>query len=99
MITAAARLSEAAFIADLSPRERSLWRVLVTVVVGLVGGLILGLIVGAIALFAFAAANGAFGGDINALRRSAGELVSADGASLGSALMLMLLATATNAPM
>ena len=43
-------LSEASFIADLNPREKSLWRVVVTLLAGIVGGVIVGLIVGVIAL-------------------------------------------------
>jgi len=99
MSTTAARLSGSAFIADLSPRERSLWRVVVTVIVGLAGGLIVGLVVGAIALFAFVAISGPFGGGVTALRQAAGVILSADGASLTSALVLLVLATATNAPL
>jgi membrane protease YdiL (CAAX protease family) len=99
MSTTAARLSEAAFIADLNPKERSLWRAAVTVIVGLVGGLIVGLVVGALALFAFVAASVSFGGGLTALRHAAGDLLSANGASLTSALVLLVLATATNAPL
>ena len=99
MSTTAARLSESAFIADLNANERSLWRVAVTLVAGLIVGFIGGLVVGAIIAFAFVAASGAFSGDVQALRQHAGELLSANGATLTSALVLLVLATATNAPL
>ena len=56
MSAAAARLSDSAFIADLTPREKSLWRALATVVAGIVSGFIIGLVVGLVALVLVGAA-------------------------------------------
>ncbi len=99
MSAVAARLSDSAFIADLTPRERSFWRFLATVVAGLVAGFIIGLAVGAVALFLVGAAAGAFNGGLGALPHRIGEVVSANGASMTSAVALLVLATATNCPM
>jgi len=99
MNASALRLSDAAFIADLTPRERTPWRTLATLVGGVIGGFVVGLIVGAIALFAFAAATGAFQGGLQDLPRRISGLIDADGGTMQSALVLLTLATATNAPM
>ena len=99
MNLAAPRLSQSAFIADLSGREKSFLRFLATVVAGVVAGVIVGLICGIIALFAFGAATGAFSGDIHGLPGRLTGLIGDDGASVQSALALLTLATATNAPM
>jgi membrane protease YdiL (CAAX protease family) len=99
MSAVAARLSDSAFIADLSPRERSLWRVIATVIAGLVSGFLIGLAAGAVALFLIAAAMGAFGGGFSSLPHRISEVMSANGASMTSAIVLLVLATATNCPM
>jgi len=92
-------LSEASFIADLNPREKSLWRIVVTFVAGAVGGVIVALVTGVIALLVVAAAVGGFSGDLTGLPHRIGELISADGATIQSALGLLTLATFTNGPM
>jgi len=95
----AARLSESAFIADLSPRERSFWRALATVVAGLVSGFIIGLAIGAVALFLVGVAVGIFNGGLGAVPDRIGQVVSANGATITSALALLVLAAATNCPL
>ena len=95
----AARLSDSAFIADLTPRERSFWRFVATVLAGVVSGFIIGLAVGAVALFLVGAAVGVFNGGIGALGHKISEVVSANGATMTSAIALLVLATATNCPM
>ncbi|HEY2707700.1 MAG TPA: CPBP family intramembrane glutamic endopeptidase [Caulobacteraceae bacterium] len=95
----APRLSLAAFIADLSGRERSLGRFAATVVGGVIAGVVVGVIAGVIALFAYAAATGAFSGDIHTLPQRVTGLISGNGADVQSALVLLTLATATNGPM
>jgi membrane protease YdiL (CAAX protease family) len=92
-------LSEASFIADLNPREKSLWRIVVTFLAGAVGGVIVALVTGVIALLVVAAAVGGFSGDLTGLPHRIGELISADGATIQSALGLLTLATFTNGPM
>jgi hypothetical protein len=99
MSAAAARLSDSAFIADLTPREKSLWRALATVVAGIVSGFIIGLAVGAVALFLVAAAVGVFNGGIDGLPHRISEVVQANGATMTSAIVILVLATATNCPM
>ncbi|HVM99850.1 MAG TPA: CPBP family intramembrane glutamic endopeptidase [Caulobacteraceae bacterium] len=98
MSLGAPRLSQSAFIADLSGRERSFLRVLATVVAGGLGGVIVGLTCGIAALLAFAAATGALSGGVGGLPQHVTALVGANGASVQSALVLLTLATATNAP-
>jgi hypothetical protein len=99
MSASALRLSDAAFIADLTPRERSLWRTLATLGAGVFGGFLVGLVVGLVALVAFAAATGAFQGGLQDLPHRITGLVDSDGDTLQSALVLLTLATATNGPM
>jgi hypothetical protein len=89
----------AAFIADLSGRERSLGRFAATVVGGVVAGVTVGLVVGVITLFAAAAATGVLNGDIHTLRERITNLVSGDGGDVRSALVLLTLATTTNGSM
>jgi hypothetical protein len=99
MKIAAPRLSQSAFIADLTDRERSFWRLIATVGSGLVAGVVVGLMVGLVALFAYAAATGAFAGDIHGLPQRISALLNADGTTLQSSLVILTLATATNVPM
>jgi len=99
MSAAATRLSDSAFIADLTPREKSLWRALATLVAGIVSGFIIGLVVGLVALVLVGAAVGVFGGGIDGLPHRIGEMVQANGATLTSAIVILVLATATNCPM
>lgn len=99
MSAIALRLSDAAFIAGLTPRERSLWRVLATLGAGVIGGFAVGLAIGLAALVAFAAATGAFQGGLQDLPRHITGLIASDGDTLQSALVLLTLATFTNGPM
>jgi hypothetical protein len=99
MTALAARLSDSAFIADLTPREKSFWRFLVTIAAGLVSGFIIALAVGAVALFLVAAAVGVFSGGLEAVPARVGQVISANGATMTSALTLLVLAAATNCPM
>jgi hypothetical protein len=99
MSAVGAELSGSAFIADLTPREKSFWRALATVVAGLVSGFIIGLAVGAVVLFLVAAAVGLFSSGIGSLPHRISEVMSANGASMTSAIVLLILATATNCPM
>jgi uncharacterized protein len=99
MTAVGARLSDSAFIADLSSRERSFWRFVATILAGIVAGFIIGLAVGAVALFLVGAAAGVFNGGIGALPNRISEVVSANGATMTSAIALLVLATATNCPM
>jgi len=92
-------LSEASFTADLSPRERSLWRIVVTLLAGAVGGVIVALVTGVVALLVVAAATGGFSGELTGLPGRIGELIRADGTTIQSALGLLTLATFTNGPM
>jgi hypothetical protein len=99
MILDTPRLSQAAFIADLSPREKSFWRIAATVVGGVVGGVIVGLIIGMIALILVVVVTSGFKADLPSLPERITALIGADGATISSALSLLTLATATNAPM
>jgi len=93
------RLSQAAFIADLSPRERSLWRIAATLAGGVVGGVIIGLIVGMIALVLLVFVTSGFHLDPRGLPNQITSLIDEDGKTVRSALGLLTLATATNGPM
>ena len=99
MSALSARLSDSAFIADLTPREKSLWRFLATVVAGAVSGVIIGLAVGAVAVFLIGAAIGVFGGGFGTIQHRVTEMMSANGVSMTGAVVLLVLATATNCPM
>lgn len=99
MSAVGARLSESAFIADLTPREKSFWRFLATLAAGLVSGFIIGLAVGAVALFLVGAAVGVFSGGVGELPHRIGAVMTANGATLTSAIALLVLATATNCPL
>ncbi|HEY1427203.1 MAG TPA: CPBP family intramembrane glutamic endopeptidase [Caulobacteraceae bacterium] len=99
MSAVGASLSESAFIADLTPREKSFWRFLATIVAGFVSGMIIGLAVGLVALFLVGAAVGVFSGGLQAVPHRIGAVVQANGATLSSAIMLLVLATATNCPL
>src|SRR5579872_2466953 len=92
-------LSQASFIADISPRERSLWRAVVTLLAGAVGGVIVALITGMIALVLVVVATGGFGGDFRALPQHILALLNEDGKTIRSALGLLTLAVFTNGPM
>jgi len=93
------RLSHAAFIADLSPRERSLWRIALTLVAGLLGGLVVGLIGGLLALLAIVVATGGLKGGLQSLLQGVNSLVSEGGATVRGALGLLSMAAATNVPL
>lgn len=99
MTFAPPRLSEASFIADLSPREKSFWRILATLGGGVVGGVIVGLIVGVIALIVVVLLANGFKVDLPSLPGRISALMDEDGKTIGSALGLLTLATATNGPM
>jgi membrane protease YdiL (CAAX protease family) len=94
----AAPLSSSAFIAGLNAREKTLWRVLVTLLTGLVGGFIIGLLAGLVVLIVAGATTGAFSGDARQIAAHVAALIGTNGGSLASALILMLLALATNGP-
>jgi uncharacterized protein len=98
MSAEAAQLSRSAFIADLTPRERSLWRVALTLVAGLVAGFVVGLLIGAIALFVFAAATGGFAQGLAGFPTHLTSLIGGADHDLTSSLVLLVLATATNGP-
>jgi len=91
-------LSQASFIRDISPRERSLWRFVVTLLAGIAAGFVVGLVVGLVALIAFAVATGGLVGGVPSLLHQVAGLIGDDGATLQSALALLTLATATNVP-
>jgi membrane protease YdiL (CAAX protease family) len=93
------RLSDSAFLANVDQRDRSVWRFLGTVFGGLVGGLICGLLVGGIALVAFAFATAPPGMPLAQLAPHVAALVTDNGASMASTLMLMMLAVTTNGPL
>ena len=93
------RLSDSAFLASVDARDRSFWRFLATLVAGLLGGLVSGLMVGGVALIAFAFASAPPGAPITAVPSRIAEMIGANGASLPSTLMLMLLAVTTNGPL
>src|SRR6185437_7097055 len=92
----AARLSQSAFIADLSTREKSLWRVAVTVVVAIVAGIPIALIVGIIASIVFGAVSGLFHGDIRTIVHNVSALLDPNHVTLTSSLGIMFLVVATN---
>jgi len=92
----AARLSQSAFIADLTTRERSLWRVTVTVLVAIVAGIPIALIVGVIASVVFGAVSGLFQGDLRTIARHVTALLDPNHVSLTSSLGIMFLVVATN---
>ena len=92
-------LSDARFIADLTPQERSIWRVVVTLLAGALGGVIVALITGIIALVLVVIATGGFGGDIRTLPQHITGLLEDDGKTLKSALSLLTLAVFTNGPL
>jgi membrane protease YdiL (CAAX protease family) len=93
------RLSQASFIADLTAREKSLWRVVVTLLAGALGGVIVALITGIVALVLVVVATGGLGGDIRALPLRITALLNDDGKTIKSALSLLTLAVFTNGPM
>jgi hypothetical protein len=99
MSAVGARLSDSAFIADLTPREKSFWRALATVVAGLVSGFVIGLAVGAVALFLVGVAIGVFNGGFAGLPHKISETLTTNGVSMTGAIVLLVLATATNCPM
>jgi membrane protease YdiL (CAAX protease family) len=96
MSALAARLSQSAFIADLTTRERSLWRVTVTVLVAIVAGIPIALIVGVIASVVFGAVSGLFQGDLRTIARHVTALLDPNHVSLTSSLGIMFLVVATN---
>lgn len=91
-------LSQASFIADLSPRERNLWRVIATVLAGVVGGIVVGLILGLIALVAVVIATTGFKIDLPTLPARISALMGEDGKTMRSALGILTMATTTNGP-
>ncbi|HZZ88543.1 MAG TPA: CPBP family intramembrane glutamic endopeptidase [Caulobacteraceae bacterium] len=95
----APRLSESAFIAGLSAREKNVWRIVATILAGVVGGVLVGLIVGMIALVFVVAVTSGFRLDLGSLPMRITALIGEDGKTIGSALGLLTLATATNGPM
>ena len=99
MSAVGARLSDSAFIADLTPREKSSWRWFATIVAGVVSGFIIGLAVGAVALLLVGMAVGVFGGGFAGLPHKINETLTTNGASMTGAVVLLVLATATNCPM
>jgi len=94
----AAPLSSSAFIAELDPREKNLGRFLATLASGVVGGFLIGLVVGLAALLAVGLFTGAFNDGVSQIAPHIEALVGADGATVTSALTLVLLALATNGP-
>ena len=88
MSAVAARLSDSAFIADLTSRERSFWRFVATILAGIVAGFIIGLAVGAVAVILMGAAIGVFGGGFGTIQHRVTEMMSANGASMTGAVVL-----------
>jgi len=99
MSAVGASLSGSAFIADLTPREKSFWRALATVVAGVVSGFIIGLAVGAVALVLVGVVVGLSSGGLGGIQHQISEAMSANGASMTGAIVLLVLATFTNCPM
>src|SRR5215469_216264 len=99
MSAVGASLSDSAFIADLTPREKSFWRTLATVAAGLVSGFIIGLAVGAVALVLVGVAVGVFNGGLAGIPHKISETLTTNGATLTGAIVLLVLATFTNCPM
>lgn len=91
-----ARLSESAFIADLTRREKSSWRFVVTVLVAVFGGVPIALVAGFVAAVVFGAFAGLFQGDIHLIVRKVGALIDPNQVSVTSTLGLMFLVVATN---
>src|SRR5271169_751679 len=91
-----AQLADSAFLANVDRRDRSFWRFLATLAAGGVGGLAVGLVVGIITLIAFALAAGLAGDGASGFAAKISALLSADGSTLTSALMLLTLAAFTN---
>jgi uncharacterized protein len=99
MSAVGASLSESAFIADLTPREKSSWRWLATIAAGVVSGIVIGLAVGAVALLLVGIIVGLFSGGLGGIQQQINAAISANGASLTGAVVLLVLATFTNCPM
>jgi membrane protease YdiL (CAAX protease family) len=99
MSEAGPRLSTSAFIADLSPQERSVWRFLAGLAGGLGAGLAAGLVVGLVTILVFAAGAGLMGPDITGFPLRLQAMLDPASASLTSSLLLMLLAVTTNGPL
>ena len=93
-----ARLSSSPFIANLTPKEKSWWRVLVTLLAGGFGGFILALLGGIIALLVLAAAAGALSGSIPQMANNVISLVKGQSSGLIGAMALLVLAAASNTP-
>jgi len=93
------RLLDSAFLANVDGRDKSFWRFLGTLVGGLLGGLICGLLIGGIAVIAFGVLSAPPGSPLTALPGRIAGLVSSNGATLTSTLMLMVLAVTTNGPL
>jgi membrane protease YdiL (CAAX protease family) len=91
-----ARLSDSAFIADLTPREKSFWRFLATAAAGVVGGGIIAAIACAAVLVGVGAVVGATQG-LDAVRRNASTLVAGQ-VTVTSSIALMIAVLATNGP-
>jgi len=92
------QLSASPFIADLTPRERSIWRFLATLFGGLAGGLVAGLALGALTIGVFVLASYHPGQDITLLRDAMRNVISPASPTLFSSIFLMLLAVVTNGP-
>lgn len=96
MSAVGASLSESAFIADLTPREKSFWRFVVTVLVTAFGGVPIALVSGLVAALVFGALAGLFQGDIHLIVRKVGALIDPSQVSVTSSIGLMVLVVATN---
>jgi|SRR5579872_4745368 len=99
MSEAGPQLSTSAFIADLSPDERSVARFAASLAGGIGGGLAAGLIAGLATVIVFAVTIGLVGHDIAGFPLRLQALLDPATPNLTSSLFLMLLAVTTNGPL
>lgn len=94
-----AGLSESSFLTNVDDRDRTAWRIIVTVVAGLIVGMAAVMATFFVILVGFVISRGDLATGVSAFGAFFAAMQNADGHDLGQAILLLLMPTLANGPL